>query len=136
MSVSSMETNDSRATASSRAVEAAVSIVLRAGVLLSASIICLGLTLLVIKGVFANEMRIDAAIPYPRSLATLYSGLLALDPASIISLGLLTLIATPFTRVAVSIVAFAVERDWRYVAITALVLAILVTGIIMGKVVD
>ena len=136
MSKARMEKNDSRAAAPSRAVEGLVSIVLRVGVILSASIICLGLLLLVIKGVFINEMRIDAAIPYPRSLATLYSGLLSLDPASIISLGLLTLIATPFARVAVSILAFAAERDWRYVAITALVLAILITGIIMGKAVD
>ncbi len=136
MSEHDTDANEGRTVSSSRAVETLVSIVLRTGVALSASIICLGLALLISKGVFTNEMRIDAAIPYPRSLATLYSGLLALDPASIISLGLLALIATPITRVAVSIVAFAIERDWRYVAMTALVLAILVAGIMMGKAVD
>lgn len=120
----------------SRSVEKAVSIVLRTGVVLSASIICLGLALLLAKGAIANQARIDAAIPYPRALGALFSGLLALDPGSVIMLGLLALIATPFTRVAVSIVAFALERDWRYVFVTAIVLAILVMGIVLGKAVD
>ena len=119
-----------------RTVEKAVGIVLRTGVILSAAIICAGLALLAAKGVISNDMRIDAAIAYPRSLGALMAGILALDPASVISLGLLALIATPFVRVAVSMVAFALERDWRYLAITALVLAILIVGILLGKAVD
>ena len=50
----------------------------------------------------------------------------ALDPAGIIQLGLLLLIATPVARVAFSVFAFAEERDWMYVAITLIVLALLV----------
>ena len=107
-----------------RPVEKAVSLVLRTGVLASAAVICLGLALLVLKGSLAS---------YPRNLAGFLAGCLALDPGSVITLGLVVLVATPFARVAVSIVAFALEKDWRYVAITAIVLAILVTGIIMGK---
>ena len=118
------------------AVETMVSFVLRAGVILSATIICLGLALLFAKGAISNQVRIDADFPYPRDLGALISGLLALDPASFIVLGLLALIATPFTRVAVSIVAFALERDWRYVLITVIVLAILIAGIVLGKAVD
>ncbi len=106
---------------------------LRTGVIASASIICLGLIVLASRGFGLDGTRIDATIPYPRSLAALITGLLSLDPASIISLGLLTLIATPFMRVAVSIVAFAEEGDWQYVAITAIVLGILVAGLVMGK---
>jgi uncharacterized membrane protein len=122
-----------RAEDQARRVERAVSLVLRTGVGLSAAVILLGLGLLVAKGIFSNNVRIDAAIPYPRDLAALASGLLALDPASVIMLGLVALIATPIARVAVSILAFALERDWRYVAITAIVLAILVAGLVMGK---
>ena len=36
------------------------------------------------------------------------------------------LILTPVARVAFSVAAFALERDWTYVAITLIVLAILV----------
>lgn len=117
----------------SRPVERVVSTVLRTGVVLSAAIIALGLVLLIARGVIARGARIDAAFSYPRSLGALASGLLSLDPASFLILGLLALIATPITRVAVSIFAFALERDWRYVLITALVLAILVAGIALGK---
>jgi uncharacterized membrane protein len=118
---------------SQQAVEKGISFVLRAGVLLSASIICLGLVLLVFKGSFANGVKIDSEIPYPRSLAALYSGLIAFDPASVIALGLLALIATPVIRVVVSIIAFALEGDWRYVAIATAVLTIIIAGIVMGK---
>ncbi|HEU4564316.1 MAG TPA: DUF1634 domain-containing protein [Gemmatimonadaceae bacterium] len=47
----------------------------------------------------------------------------------LIQLGLLVLIATPVARVAFSILGFARERDWLYVVITALVLALLLMGL-------
>ena len=128
-----MKAGDSRDRAPLRTVEKVVSRVLRIGIILSATIICLGLVLLAVKGIITNEMRIDAAIPYPRDLVALLSGLLALDPASVIALGLVVLIATPIARVSVSILAFALERDWRYVVVTASVLAILIAGIVLGK---
>jgi len=62
-----------------------------------------------------------------------WAGVRRLDPAAIISLGLLLMILTPVTRVAVSIYAFSRERDWKYVAITAFVLAVLVASFFLGK---
>jgi uncharacterized membrane protein len=50
---------------------------------------------------------------------------MALDPAAIIQLGILILIATPVARVAFSVFAFAEERDWMYVVVTLIVLALL-----------
>lgn len=44
-----------------------------------------------------------------------------LDPLSFIILGLMVLIATPVLRVALGIASFAMERDWLYVFITAVV---------------
>lgn len=43
----------------------------------------------------------------------------------LMQLGLLLLIATPVMRVTFSVLAFAAERDWLYVAVTLIVLAIL-----------
>jgi uncharacterized membrane protein len=43
----------------------------------------------------------------------------------VIQLGLLILIATPVARVFFSLIGFLIEKDWIYVAITALVLIIL-----------
>jgi uncharacterized membrane protein len=42
-----------------------------------------------------------------------------------IQLGLLLLIATPVARVALSVIEFARERDWLYVATTLIVFAVL-----------
>jgi uncharacterized membrane protein len=46
-----------------------------------------------------------------------------------IQLGLLVLIATPVARVGYSIVAFALQRDWTYVVVTCVVLAVLMCGL-------
>ena len=50
----------------------------------------------------------------------------------IIQLGLLLLLATPVARVAFSIVAFALQRDRLYVAITCVVLAVLLYSMVGG----
>jgi uncharacterized membrane protein len=47
------------------------------------------------------------------------------DPLAIIQLGLLILIATPVARVVFSIAGFALERDWLYIGVTIIVLALL-----------
>ena len=50
-------------------------------------------------------------------------------PEAVILIGLLLLIATPVARVIFSLVAFALEKDRVYVAITAAVLTILLYSI-------
>ena len=57
---------------------------------------------------------------------------LALRSEAVIQLGLLLLIAVPLIRVAVSIIAYLLERDWLYVAVTALVLAVLAFSLLSG----
>src|ERR1700724_3146195 len=49
-----------------------------------------------------------------------------------IQLGLLVLIATPVARVLFSVVAFLYERDWTYVTITMIVLALLCYSLFGG----
>ncbi len=55
-----------------------------------------------------------------------------LQPQALFSLGLLALILTPFVRVAGTVVVFLKERDWRYTAVTALVFASMVAGLVLG----
>jgi uncharacterized membrane protein len=52
------------------------------------------------------------------------------DGRGLIELGLLLLIATPVARVAISLAEFVRERDWTYVALTAVVLGVLATSLI------
>ena len=113
--------------------ELAVSFVLRFGVILSAAVIVLGLVLLAVRGGQGSQGDLAAARSFPHSVATVWSGLLAFDPVSVITLGLILVILTPISRVAVSIVAFAAEGDRRYVIVTAIVLAILVASLVLGK---
>ena len=60
-----------------------------------------------------------------RTFAGVIQGAAAFRGEWIIALGLLILIATPVARVAVLFLAFLRERDRLYVAVSALVLAVL-----------
>jgi uncharacterized membrane protein len=53
----------------------------------------------------------------------------ALSEPDIIRFGLLLLVGTPVVRVVFSVIAFALERDWLYVWITLIVLAVLAYGL-------
>lgn len=100
--------------------------ILQGGVLLSATIILVGLVLLPTRpGGFSAERLLN----FPVSFAQVGQELFQLRPQAIISLGLLLLIATPVVRVAVSIVTFAFERDRLYAVITTVVLALLLFSI-------
>ncbi len=50
----------------------------------------------------------------------------------LVQLGLLVLIATPILRVALSVFAFARERDYTYVVLTLVVLAVLLFSLLGG----
>ncbi len=52
------------------------------------------------------------------------------DGRAIIDIGLLLLIATPVMRVVFSMVAFALEKDRLYVALTLIVLVILLLSLL------
>jgi len=52
------------------------------------------------------------------------------DAAAIVQLGVLLLIATPIARVVFAVIGFAVERDRLYVAISLVVLAVLLFGLL------
>jgi uncharacterized membrane protein len=108
-------------------VEVTISRVLRTGVLLSAGIISFGMLDLWLLH------RHDAGTQaVPKSLTGIWFGLSHADPSTIVAVGLLLLVATPVIRVAVSMIAFAVSHDLRYVGITSLVLAILLFSFLSG----
>ncbi|HEU5442078.1 MAG TPA: TSUP family transporter [Ktedonobacterales bacterium] len=107
-----------------RQAELIISNVLRGGVLLSAAIIVIG-------AVMFYADRGGQTLTFPHTLSAVVQMLAQGNPLAIIMLGLLVLLATPVVRVAVSIVAFALEHDRLYVGITSLVLAILLVSILV-----
>jgi uncharacterized membrane protein len=113
-------------------MDQAIGQLLRAGVILSVTVVVIGAALYLIHhGGDRPDYSIFRGEPGDlRSLAGIVHGAAQLRPPYFIQLGLLLLIATPVARVAFSVFAFAAARDWTYVAITLIVLAILVANIV------
>jgi uncharacterized membrane protein len=106
--------------------------ILRGGVILSATIILIGFLLLLLQpgGIAGVSTSLGS---FPHTLGQVWLGLLMLRPQAIIALGLVLLIAIPVITVITSIVAFAIERDRRFVAIAGIVLVILITSLLIGR---
>jgi uncharacterized membrane protein len=108
---------------------------LRAGVILSASVVIIGMILNAITAdstpqdfhVFRGE---PAGL---RSVRSIVQETFALKPGGIIQFGLLLLLATPVARVAFSIFAFACQKDKVYVLVTVIVLSVLVYSMAGGS---
>lgn len=104
--------------------------ILRGGVISSATIILIGFLSLLLH---AGGISGPGLGTFPHTLGQVWSGLVMLHPQALIVLGLLLLIATPVITVTTSAIAFAIERDHRFVVITFIVLAILITSLLIGK---
>jgi uncharacterized membrane protein len=113
-----------------RQAELVIAFILRAGVVVSGAIIAVGVLIYYVRAATGHRLPADTI---PHTLHMVTHGLATGDPLAIIALGLLLLLLTPVIRVAVSIGAFAIERDWRYVAITTVVLVILIISFLLGK---
>ncbi len=113
-------------------VEQWIGTLLLVGVLLAAAVAAVGgLVYLVRYGGDRESYRVFHGVP--RGLSTVHgvlAGALHLRSRWVIQLGLLLLIATPVARVALSLVTFAHQRDRLYMAVTAIVLALLLYGLL------
>ncbi len=112
-----------------RQAEVIISNVLRGGVLLSASIIAIGVLLFYVHySLYGADTNL-----FPHSVGAVFSGIARGDARSVIVLGLIVLLVSPVLRVAVSILTFVLERDWRYGIITTIVLVVLLLSFILGR---
>jgi uncharacterized membrane protein len=108
--------------------------VLRAGVVLAAIVVAAGGAIFLAKhggespayGTFLGEPG-DL-----RSIAGIVSEARTLSGRGVIQLGLLLLIATPIARVFFALVGFSREKNWMYVGISAIVLALLAYSLAGG----
>jgi uncharacterized membrane protein len=108
-------------------IEEIIGNLLRAGVLLAATVVLIGAVVYFSRNAHARvDYRVFRGEPTDlSSVPGIIQAAKAGRGRGIIQLGLLLLILTPITRVAFSAVAFAIEGDWLYVGITLLVFAIL-----------
>jgi len=108
-----------------RDVNKVIQSVLIIGLAISSALMLVGIGL---DLVYQREFPI--AVP---TIGDVLSRVAALRPSGFLALGLLMLIATPILRVVGSIGAFLYERDWRYAAVTSLVLAVLSVSLVLGR---
>ena len=115
-------------------VEQVIGRLLQIGVLIAAAVTAAGGAILLMQhGGSATDYATFRGEPaFLRSLSGIVAGVMAHDSRAIVQLGLALLIATPIARVAFTLVAFALQRDRVYVAVTALVLALLLFGLFFG----
>lgn len=113
-------------------IEIIIGSLLRAGVLLAASVVLIGGALYLARHghetiqytTFHGEP--DAL----KSIPAVVEGIASNHARAIIQFGLLLLIATPIARVLFSAFAFALEKDYMYVVITLIVLAVLLYSLL------
>ena len=117
-------------------VEGIIGNLLRAGVLLAATVVVLGAAIFLVRhGRELPPYRVFRGEPTDlRTLSGILAEALSFRGRNIIQLGLLLLIATPVARVAFSVVAFALEGDRLYVIVTLIVLAVLLFSLAGGRI--
>lgn len=117
-------------------IERGVSRLLRVGVIISGSVVLAGGIYYLLRhgSEPADYHRFVGQPAVDRHAGEIIHGVIALRARSIIQLGMLLLIATPILRVAFALVGFALEKDSKYVVITAIVLAVLLYSLISGAV--
>ncbi|MFA6357931.1 MAG: DUF1634 domain-containing protein [Candidatus Omnitrophota bacterium] len=105
---------------------------LRAGVIISASVVFFGGIIYIFRHGFAlANYRVFQRVPVDLcSVSGIMKSVFFFRGRGFIQLGLLLLIATPIARVAFSIFAFARQRDTLYVIITLIVLIVLIYSLL------
>lgn len=105
---------------------------LQIGVLVASVVVLIG-GILYVRSHAAAPMnyRLFTSEPaFLRHPGLLFRHLATGDGAAIIQFGILLLIATPIARVVFAVIAFAIERDRLYVAVSLFVLAVLLISLL------
>jgi uncharacterized membrane protein len=102
--------------------------VLMGGMILSSATYVLGIALFI----YQNQNPLQAGVLHYQSVAEFIAALSTLRSSAVLTLATVFLIATPITRVLISIFVFAFNHNPKYVAVTAIVFLILMASILLG----
>lgn len=108
----------------SRDVNRYIRLVLLVGMILSVGVMILGLIMLAV-----SDASWEAV---PLSLGEIFRGLMEGNPIAMIDLGILLLIATPLTRVVAALIAFALNRETKFVGVAILILVVVGVAVVLG----
>ncbi|WPU98077.1 DUF1634 domain-containing protein [Mucilaginibacter sp. cycad4] len=115
-------------------MQAVIGWILRAGVLVSMSVIFIGGVIYLYRH---GQTHVDyskfVGVPdFVSNPGGIIHGIFTLRGRAIIQAGIILLIATPVIRVLFSAIGFVMEKDYLYTAITVFVLLIILTSMISG----
>lgn len=128
--------SDTSLSASDRKIDLAISNILRSGVTVSSVITVIG------AGIYLwyHSKQIPHYCtfrPQPETLTTLkgiLNSALQGHGEGIMQAGVVLLLFTPIIRVAFSILAFAKQKDWIYVVVSSIVMAVLMFSLLGAKI--
>ncbi len=104
--------------------------VLLAGMFISSALFAIGLGLALI-----HPKTYPLGAEWVRShyhLGVIWQGLRTFDPFTLMMVATALLILTPVLRVVISIFAFLVDRDWKYVVVTSIVFVVIVLSVVLS----
>ncbi|HUL41592.1 MAG TPA: DUF1634 domain-containing protein [Burkholderiales bacterium] len=127
--------SDQRTGWTEQKIEQGIGNLLRVGVIIAAAVVVVGgAVYLIHHGREMPHYRIFRGEPADlRSFSGILRDCLQWRGTGLIEFGLLLLLATPVARVIFSMIAFAMQRDRVYVAVTLVVLSILLYSIAGGR---
>ncbi|WP_131538668.1 DUF1634 domain-containing protein [Pedobacter nototheniae] len=100
---------------------------LRAGVIISMSIVLVGGVIYLIhnKGAITDYKVFKPELSNFSTIAAIFKGVLTFHGDAIVQFGILMLIFTPIARIVFALFSFLIERDYLYVLIGLIILAII-----------
>ncbi|QIL38820.1 DUF1634 domain-containing protein [Pedobacter sp. HDW13] len=100
---------------------------LRAGVIISMGIVLIGGVIFLShnKGVITDYKVFKPELAKFSSIAAIFKGVLTFQGDAVVQFGILMLIFTPIARIVFAIFSFLIERDYLYVLIGFIILAII-----------
>ncbi|WP_199120968.1 DUF1634 domain-containing protein [Pedobacter sp. ASV28] len=115
-------------------IQSIIGNLLRAGVYLSMTIVLLGAFIYLVD--HAGEKVDYGVFDFNKiglhSISSIFAEVLSFKGAAVIQFGLLMLIFTPIARVVMAVVSFFIEKDYLYVVIGLIVLAIIMVSLSGG----
>lgn len=125
-----METNNE-----SKKMQLLISSTLRIGVITASTIALIGgIYYLICHGAdtIPNYHKFHGEATNLTTLKGIFAGVYQKQAENCIQLGVIILLLTPISRIILSLFDFAIQRDWLYVVITAIVLAVIILNSISG----
>jgi uncharacterized membrane protein len=113
-------------------IEQIVGNLLRAGVLTAAAVVLIGAVLFLVQAgaEHPDYVKFRGEPAALESVVDIAKGAMRGEGSAVIQLGLALLLATPVARVAILVLAFALQRDRFYMLVSMVVLAVLLLSIV------